>query len=181
MPSRQSQLKLLIAVLFVSALGLIAQPISSRAGESVEKDDAKARELFVSIIPVLKHPRCLNCHATGDYPRQGDDNHIHTQSVKRGIAGRGRYSQKCSACHQEENVAGLNMPPGAPGWHLPPVKTPMIWEARTPGEICRQIKDPKQNNGKTIAQIVEHVTADKLVLWGVESRRRAHPAPHASR
>ena len=51
-------------------------------------------------------------------------------------------------------------------WHLPPTKTPMIWEGRTPGEICRQIKDPKQNNGKTIAQIIEHVTADKLVLWG---------------
>ena len=29
-----------------------------------------------------------------------------------------------------------------------------------------QIKDPKQNNGKTVAQIVGHVTADKLVLWG---------------
>lgn len=43
---------------------------------------------------------------------------------------------------------------------------PMIWEGRTPGQICRQIKDPKQNNGKTIAQIVEHVTSDKLVMWG---------------
>jgi hypothetical protein len=26
--------------------------------------------------------------------------------------------------------------------------------------------DPKQNNGKTVAQIVDHVSADKLVLWG---------------
>ena len=150
------------------ALGLIARPISSWADESVlfEKDDSKARELFTSIVPVLKHPRCLNCHANGDFPRQGDDSHIHMQNVKRGIDGHGKYGQKCTACHQEQNVAGLNMPPGAPGWHLPPAKTPMIWEGKTPGEICRQIKDPKQNNGKTIAQIIEHVTSDKLVLWG---------------
>ena len=152
-------------MLFVIAITLIAQPISS-ALSAGERDDAKARELFTSIVPVLKHPRCLNCHANGDFPRQGDDSHIHTQNVKRGDAGRGKYSQKCSACHQEQNVAGLNMPPGAPGWHLPPAKTPMIWEGRTPGEICRQIKDPKQNNGKTIAQIIEHVTSDELVMWG---------------
>src|SRR5437016_3676276 len=124
----QSQLKLLIAVLCMIALGLVARPMSSWAGASVERDDAKARELFTSIMPVIKHPRCLNCHATGDYPRQGDDNHIHTQNVKRGIDGHGKFSQKCSACHQEQNVAGLNMPPGAPGWHLPPARMPMIWE-----------------------------------------------------
>jgi hypothetical protein len=184
MPSKQLHLKSVIAVLFVIALGVIARPISSWAGYEaplpVEKDDAKARELFTSIIPVLKHPRCLNCHATGDYPRQGDDNHIHTQNVKRGTDGHGKYGQKCSACHQEQNVAGLNMPPGAPGWHLPPVRTPMIWEGKTPGEICRQIKDPKQNNGKTITQIVEHVTADKLVLWGWNpgAGRLPPPMPH---
>jgi hypothetical protein len=176
----QPQLKLLIVVLFMIALGLVARPISSWADESLQKDDAKARELFTSIIPVLKHPRCLNCHATGDYPRQGDDNHIHTQNVRRGLTGLGKYGQKCSTCHQEQNVAGLNMPPGAPNWHLPPAKIPMIWEGKTPGEICRQIKDPKQNNGKTIAQIVEHVTADKLVMWGWNpgEGRKPVPMPH---
>jgi hypothetical protein len=131
-----------------------------------QKNVARARELFVSIVPVLKHPRCLNCHANGDFPRQGDDSHVHTQNVRRGSDGKGKFGQKCSACHQEQNVAGLNMPPGAPNWHLPPANMPMIWEGKTPGEICRQIKDPKQNNGKSLAQIIEHVTADKLVMWG---------------
>ena len=135
-------------------------------GSVTQRNDARARELFLSIIPVLKHPRCLNCHANGDFPRQGDDSHVHTQNVKRGLYGFGKYGQRCSTCHQEQNVAGLNMPPGAPHWQLPPADTPMIWEGKTPGQICRQIKDPKQNNGKTVAQIVEHVTADKLVLWG---------------
>src|SRR5262249_55094047 len=114
----------------------------------------------------LKHPRCLNCHAAGDYPRQGDDNHIHAQNVKRGPDGRGVYGQKCVACHQTSNVPGANMPPGAPNWRLPPADTPMIWKGKTAAQICRQIKDPKQNGGRTIAQIIEHVTFDKLVLWG---------------
>lgn len=131
-----------------------------------QRDDARARAAFLAIIPVLKHPRCLNCHATGDFPRQGDDSHPHAQNVRRGPDGNGKFGQKCSACHQEQNVAGLNMPPGAPHWHLPPPNMPMIWEGKTAGQICQQIKDPKQNNGKTVAQIVQHVTEDKLVLWG---------------
>jgi hypothetical protein len=154
-----------IAILAGIALTFIARPLSS-TGTPPEKDDAKAREAFLSIIPVLKHPRCLNCHATGDFPRQGDDSHIHTQNVKRGFAGQGKFGQKCSTCHQEQNVAGLNMPPGAPNWHLPPANMPMIWEGKAPGQICQQVKDPKQNGGKSIAQIVDHVTSDKLVLWG---------------
>src|SRR6266481_4292053 len=139
----QSQLKLLIAVLFMIALGLVARPVSSWTDESLQKKDAKARELFTSIILVLKHPRCL----------------------------------KCNACHPEQNVAGLNMPPGVPNWHLPPARMPMIWEGKTPGEICRQIKDPKQNNGKSIAQIVEHVTSDKLVMWGWNPGEGRAPVP----
>jgi hypothetical protein len=173
-PSRRT-LKLLIAALFISALTLIGRPAvawssylwrDDLAAHTNQKNDQLAREAFLAALPVLKHPRCLNCHSTGDFPRQGDDGHAHVQNVRRGIDGKGKYGQKCSACHQEQNVEGLNMPPGAPNWHLPPAAMPMIWEGRTPGQICRQLKDPKQNNNKTVAQIVEHVTADKLVLWG---------------
>ncbi|MEP6921608.1 MAG: hypothetical protein ABI967_10835 [bacterium] len=158
----------LAAVLFLFALGLMARPIATSASDPfpMQKDAARARELFGAIVPVLKSPRCINCHATGDFPRQADDLRVHAQNVRRGPDGHGKYGQKCSTCHQEQNVAGLNMPPGAPGWHLPPANMPMIWEGKTPGQICRQMTDPKQNNGKSVAQIVEHVTSDKLVLWG---------------
>jgi hypothetical protein len=131
-------------------------------------DDVLARAAFLAAVPVFLHPRCLNCHSTGDYPRQGDDGHIHIQNVRRGPKGLGLYAQKCSSCHQQQNTAGLNMPPGAPGWHLPPPATPMIWEGKTPNQICSQLKDPKQNGGLSVAGIVEHVTNAKLVLWGWE-------------
>lgn len=177
MTTRRLTLHLLIAILFVTVVGLTSAPIPSLATGVVQRDDARARQLFVSIVPVLKHPRCLNCHAAGDFPRQGDDNHVHTQNVKRGPYGFGKYGQRCSTCHQDQNVAGLNMPPGAPNWQLPTAEMPMIWEGKTPGQICRQIKDPKQNNGKTVAQIVEHVTADKLVLWGWNPGEGRTPPP----
>jgi hypothetical protein len=161
---KQRYLIALAMPLFILALTLLVSPDSTSA--VVQRDDARARAAFLSIVPVLKHPRCLNCHANGDFPRQGDDSHVHSQNVRRGLEGRGKFGEKCGACHQEQNVAGLNMPPGAPGWHLPPANMPMIWEGKTPGQICQQIKDAKQNNGKSVAQIVDHVTSDKLVLWG---------------
>src|SRR5688572_20534008 len=111
--------KLLAVILFTVALGFVFTLSPTHATDvTVQRNDARARELFVSIVPVLKHPRCLNCHATGDFPRQGDDSRPHIQNVKRGSDGHGKFGQKCSACHQEHNVDGLNMPPGAPNWHL---------------------------------------------------------------
>jgi hypothetical protein len=163
--------------LAVTAILVVAANRGSRPVAAAQRNDARARELFVSIIPVLKHPRCLNCHANGDFPRQGNDSHVHTQNVRRGSDGQGVYGQKCATCHQQQNVAGLNMPPGAPNWQLPPANLPMIWEGRTPGQICRQISDPKQNNGKSIAQIVAHVTSDELVLWGWNPGEGRTPPP----
>lgn len=158
--------KLIALSICLSAIVLGLLVSSSSTWALVQRDDARARAAFLSIVPVLKHPRCLNCHANGDFPRQGDDSHPHTQSVKRGPFGHGVTAQKCSACHQTENVAGLNMPPGAANWHLPPPNMPMIWEGKTPGQICEQMKDPKQNHSKSIAALVEHVTSDEVVLWG---------------
>src|SRR6185369_15582921 len=94
-------------------------------------DDAIAAAAFEALVPVLRHPRCMNCHSKGDYPRQGDDLHRHTMNVPRGADGHGVLALQCSSCHQNHNLAGLHMPPGAPGWHLPSPETPLIWEGLT--------------------------------------------------
>jgi hypothetical protein len=172
--TRNAAFTVAISVLFITC-GVLIGSVSTSA--VVQRDDAQAKAAFLAIVPVLKHPRCLNCHATGDFPRQGDDSHQHVQNVRRGPTGQGVTAQKCSTCHQTENVAGLNMPPGAPNWHLPPPNMPMIWEGKTPGQICQQIKDPKQNNNKSVAQIVDHVTNDKLVLWGWNPGEGRTPPP----
>jgi hypothetical protein len=88
----------------------------------------EAAEAFEAIVPILRHPRCMNCHSKGDYPRQGDDMHRHTMGVRRGPDGRGTNAVRCSTCHQDHNLPGIHMPPGAPGWGLPTSKMSMIWE-----------------------------------------------------
>ena len=136
--------------------------------------------LFTAFISVLRHPRCMNCHSLGDFPRQGDDGHQHAMNVRRGSDGHGVSAEKCSTCHQEENLAGAHMPPGAPNWGLPPPTTPMIWQGLTDAQICRSIKDPKQNKNRNIDQLVEHFTEDKLVMWGWNpgEGRTPIPMPH---
>ncbi|MGH9899951.1 MAG: hypothetical protein ACRD4L_13990, partial [Pyrinomonadaceae bacterium] len=143
----------------------------------VARDDAGASAAFLSVADVFAHPRCMNCHPTGDVPLQGDDSHLHAMNVKRGPKGEGRYAMQCSTCHQLSNLPGANMPPGTPNWHLPPPEMRMVFQNKTPGELCRQLKDPKQNGNKTIAQIITHVTSDQLVLWGWSPGEGRTPVP----
>jgi hypothetical protein len=138
-----------------------------KSGEKVNSvRDAKASaEAFESIVPVLRHPRCMNCHSSGDYPRQGDDSHRHSMQIRRGPDGQGVNTVKCSTCHQDHNLAGAHMPPGAPDWHLPSPSEPMIWEGLTDRQLCELLRDPKQNGNRSPEQILEHMHTP-LVRWG---------------
>jgi hypothetical protein len=41
----------------------------------------------------------------------------------------------------------------------------MIWEGLSDRQLCELFKDPKQNGGRAVDEIVEHMTTP-LVLWG---------------
>lgn len=144
---------------------------------SPEHDDAGARAAFLAVYPVFMHPRCMNCHPKGDQPLQGDDSHIHFQNVQRGPDGKGLFALKCANCHQPKMIPGSGMPPGHPEWHLPPANLPMVFEGKSPTELARQLKDPKQNGGKTLEQIVHHVASDSLVAtaWNSGEHRTKPP------
>jgi hypothetical protein len=131
---------------------------------------------FEAIVPVLRHPRCMNCHSRGDFPRQGDDGRQHVMQVRRGPGGEGVNAVKCSTCHQDHNLAGLHMPPGAPNWHLPSPVMPMIWEGLNDHQLCELLKDPKQNGERTVQQIVDHMSTP-LVLWGWNPGDGRSPVP----
>lgn len=140
------------------------------------RNDAAAAAAFEAMVPVLRNPRCINCHAPGDFPRQGDDSHPHIMQVRRGPEGHGANGVRCSTCHQDHNLAGLHMPPGAPGWALPPPATPMIWQGRSDHQLCELFRDPQQNGHRTLAQIVEHMQTP-LVLWGWYPGQGRAPIP----
>jgi hypothetical protein len=104
-------------------------------------------------------------------------------NVQRGADGHGAVAMKCASCHQTSNLPaeyGLRAPPGAPNWHLPPQNMKMVFIGLPAPELCRVLKDPKRNGGKTPAQLVHHVAEDALVLWGWApgGERAPVPVPH---
>jgi hypothetical protein len=156
---------LLSLVIMRAAAQGAGHPQARTSSQVASRDDVASAAAFEAIVPVLRHPRCMNCHSTGDFPRQGDDSHRHTMKIRRGPEGHGINSVMCSTCHQDHNLVGLHTPPGAPDWALPPPATPMIWEGLTDQRLCELLKDPRQNGHRTTEQIVEHMHTP-LVLWG---------------
>ena len=144
------------------------------------KDSVESVKAFMKVYEVLMSPRCMNCHPSGDVPLQGDDNHLHAMSPKRGKDGKGVYAMKCSNCHHATNVAGLNTPPGDPNWHLPPAKMKMVFQGRSPRQLAKQLVDPKQNGNKTKQQLIAHAD-DGLVMagWNPGEGRTVPPMSHA--
>jgi hypothetical protein len=145
-------------------------------GETAAQQNDESAAAFEALAPVLRNPRCMNCHSSGDYPRQGDDSHPHTMDVRRGPGGFGVNAVKCSTCHQDHNLAGLHVPPGAPDWHLPSPDMPMIWEGLPDRQLCELLKDPQQNGHRSVEQIVEHMQTP-LVLWGWHPGEGRAPVP----
>jgi hypothetical protein len=149
---------------------------AEQASPKPMREDAQAASAFESMVPVLRHPRCMNCHSRGDFPRQGDDLHRHTMNVRRGLNGQGVAGMRCGTCHQNHNLAGEHMPPGAPNWHLPSAREPMIWENLSNRQLCELFKDSERNGHRTVDGIVQHMNTP-LVLWGWHPGERRTPIP----
>jgi hypothetical protein len=163
--------RLAVAAVALSLLGIfvavsLTTAEANGAAGAAKPDVAASQAAFQQVYKVLVSPRCQNCHPAGDAPLQGDDSHVHLQNVKRGKDGHGVTAMRCDTCHQMTNLAGAHMPPGNPKWALPSPEHKMVFVGRSAGELCRQIKDPKQNGGRTLDQIFHHIADDDLVGWG---------------
>lgn len=142
---------------------------------------AAGENAFATVYAVLQHPRCRNCHPAGRVPLQGDDGRPHGQNVQGGDDGLGLFAMRCANCHFAQNGAGPNLPPGAPGWHLPKGDMPLVFQGRTPAQLAAQLADRAQNGGRSLDDVLHHVTSDPLVLWGWNPGpgRAPVPLPHA--
>lgn len=127
---------------------------------------------WLEVASVLKHPRCMNCHPVGNFPRQGDDRHRHQQLVMRGAHDEGVATLQCSSCHQEANSFDGKVP-GAPHWKLAPLS--MAWEHLNDQQLCLALKDQAKNGGRDLLALSKHMTEDALVQWAWLPGARAAP------
>ena len=128
-----------------------------------------ALRAFDVVRSVLQHPRCRNCHVTGDVPLMGDEGIEHDQFVVRGPTGHGAAASECSSCHLNKNLPvsyGAAAPPGSPGWHMPPPATRMVFNGLSPHELCVSIKDRRATGGKNLAAMMAHIRDNRQVTWG---------------
>jgi hypothetical protein len=165
------------AAVLAMALGAARR---DQAAAATPADATSGLRAFETVRKVLQHPRCQNCHIPGDAPLQFDEGRTHGQNVKRGAEGQGAAGLPCATCHQTKNLPasfGANMPPGAPNWHLPPARTPMVFIRLTPAQLCATIKDPQKTGGKDLPAMLEHMAQDELVGWGWDPGVGRAPVP----
>lgn len=160
-------------ILCVAIIALEFQAVAQSGGESNEQ--------FEKIAAVLTHPRCLNCHTTTGFPKQGNDRHRHGLNVARGLDGRGAIGLPCATCHGRKNNAASGVPGADEDWHLAPLS--MGWEGLTNAELCRTLKDTSKNGGRSGDKIIEHLDSN-LVRWawnpGANSRGAQRDTPPGS-
>jgi hypothetical protein len=145
------------------------------AADAGGSSPARSAALFEKMVPVLMHPRCLNCHSRAEFPRQGDDRHRHTMNVSRGPDDHGALALHCNTCHQAANQPASGVP-GAPDWHLAPIR--MAWEGLSAGELCRALLDPRRG-GMQPGKLVDHLNTG-LVRWGWSPGTNAQGAPRTT-
>ena len=138
-----------------------------------EKNDTSDKA-FDTMMDVLTHQRCVNCHPNDNIPKQGDDSHPHYFDVARGDANLGYQATNCNTCHQSENNSYSGVP-GAPEWSLAPHS--MRWEGLDRIEIAVSMMDPERNGGRTPEETLHHLTEHELVLWAWEPGVNADGVP----
>ena len=166
----------LVSLLVAATAPQASPPRTLRSPDSFRESNRAERSqaLFLEASKVFLHPRCANCHPNGDVPAQGMEMTAHQPPVVRGPKDQGVVGMQCTGCHQDHNLE-LARVPGAPHWQLAPIQ--MAWVGKTPHQICEQMKDPKRNGGRSLAQIVEHNAHDELVGWGWHPGHGREPAP----
>jgi len=129
------------------------------------------------VASVLQHRRCLNCHQSNE-PLQGDNPRRHTPRVVRGHDNQGAPGMRCSSCHGEQRNNEASRVPGAAHWKFAPRS--MSWAGLSAGALCRTIKDPAKNGGRSPRALVKHVEDDSLIhwAWAPGGERKPIPIPH---
>lgn len=135
---------------------VIPDPTEARSSEE------ESEIAFNTMMDVLTHQRCVNCHPSDNVPKQGEDRHPHRFGITRVNS---TNATNCNTCHQASNndYSGV---PGAPEWSLAPEK--MRWEGLSRIEIAQSMMNTENNGNRTPEDVMHHLTEHELVLWAWE-------------
>ncbi|MGB0525091.1 MAG: hypothetical protein ACPGJS_19110 [Flammeovirgaceae bacterium] len=138
------------------------------------KERFTSDQAFHTMMDVLTHKRCVNCHPADKHPRQGEDSHKHLFGIQRGKNNFGVEAVNCNTCHQDSNnnYSGV---PGAPEWALAPES--MAWQGLSRIEIAKSMMDRSKNGNRSPEDIMHHLTEHELVLWAFEPGVNAEGIP----
>lgn len=159
----------LVFALMVAAAPALAQEVVT---PQIPREEGLAA--WDRIFEVTSHPRCTNCHV-GDagipmWEALGyGEERVHGMGIVAGDSRIGAESVPCRTCHVTS--ARANTVPHAPphiddAWRLPPIE--LEWLDKSSAEVCAQMRDPETNDGKTIAELVEHLQTSAFVAWGFD-------------
>lgn len=176
-------LTLLTILIALPALALLAEdggPATlerlrgAGAFAGIEDETERSAALFTEAGKVLLHPRCVNCHPSGNEPLIGEEGRVHEPPVRRGALDFGVTGMTCGTCHGEANFDPGSVP-GDAHWQLAPIEA--AWEGRSLAEICEQLKDPERTGGRDLEKVAEHMEKDSLVGWAWAPGAGRRPAP----
>lgn len=153
-------LVLLLGFLFAFAYS-IGKP-EGKVIKTLPTGNSSLQSSYNTMMAVLMHPRCINCHPGDDVPKQGDQARPHYFGVSRGANDKGFKATQCATCHQSQNNTYSGVP-GAPHWALAP--NSMAWQGLSKNEIARALLDVTKNGNRSHEDLVHHLTEDALVLW----------------
>jgi hypothetical protein len=147
--------------------------------DGIRNKAERSAALFVEAGKIIQSPRCLNCHPATRMPTQGDEMRKHVPFMVANDNNHGPKGLPCATCHGTANsrtfAAGIASVPGNAHWQLAPIE--MAWQGLTLPQICEQLKDPKRNGARSLAQIVTHMNTDHLVGWAWEPGEGRAKAP----
>lgn len=141
----------------------------------VSLSEEEGLQAFEGIYAAVTHPRCLNCHPEGDAPLHTDQSIPHDFGIDRFSPLDGVH---CSTCHAAASVGDgqAPLPPSDPIWSMAPAQ--MVFENRTPAQICAQLKDPAINGGRGHVGSTAHIAEDHLLQTSWHMGRTPPPVSH---
>jgi hypothetical protein len=129
-----------------------------------KRDAATAAAAFAGLLPVLQHPRCINCHGVFADLQENRATKHPGRFVPAGMSVSG---DDCVGCH---DLGAIPTPDGM-AWRLPP---PHMFFTQDPVSICKRFRSTGAATG---ADFLNHLFSDAAIGLGFAGKKGQSDLP----